>query len=115
MTPSRKIYSLMRDWDDIAKGGTRTLPRLTRQRRRIIPKEFRNYDARRDGIYCLVAWSHTRPLTPESLSTAYVALPNRPHRFDEPEWRSLAAASAAAGDAGRTCYVTSLGVDHGEH
>lgn len=97
---------------DVMKYGTVRLPRVLR---RPLPPAARAHDVATDGLDALVTWSRARRLTPDLLETTYVGRVVRSHVFDAPAWHQQVTANRERGDAGRTAYLTSLSVDHGEH
>jgi predicted NUDIX family NTP pyrophosphohydrolase len=99
---------------ELVKRGSLRAPKLV-LRYRGLPAEFVRYNVRQDGLVSLVTWSRRRRLRRETLKTSYCGRPTRAHLFDDEEWRSTVAANVASGDGGRTCYITALELDHGEH
>ncbi|MFF8592368.1 hypothetical protein ACF061_13120 [Streptomyces sp. NPDC015220] len=98
---------------DVMKYGTVRFPGVLR--RRHLPAPARSHDVAGDGLDVLVTWSRARRLTPTLIDTVYEGRVARDHVFDTPVWHEQVAANRARGDAGRTAYLTSLSVDHGEH
>lgn len=99
-------------YDVIKYRGVQT-PRIL-DRRALMPQAAA-HDPTMEGLYPLVTWSSTRPLTPQRLVTKFAGRSSRSHVFDIPDWHRRVAEFEDRGAAGRTAYVTELTVDTGEH
>lgn len=100
---------------ELVKRGTVKMPRWLRTRGQRLPPHLRNHDVQRDGLVPLITWSKSRPLKPDGLITHYAGSVRRSHLFDDDKWRQQVVDNEACGDGGRTCYMTRLSMDHGEH
>jgi hypothetical protein len=98
---------------DVIKYRGVQVPRIL-DRRSLMPQAA-GHDPAMEGLYPLVTWSSSRPLTPQRLVTKFAGRSSRSHVFDIPDWHREVVGFEDRGAAGRTAYVTELAVDTGEH